>query len=149
MAQQEPHPAVRLAEIARATRYPLDAFHFVRRGLDHTVTRIHKDPAKLSEQDRHVSGQQLCQGLRQFALEEYGHLAKMMLNRWNIYRTDDFGQIVFAMVNGGLMQATERDSIDDFVDGFDFDEGLCWSIPVDQVPLEDWAGESVEQAQEA
>ena len=126
-----------LAEIAARTRYPLDAFHFVRRGLDYAVHRIHKNPEDMPEPDRHVTGQQLTAGLREFAIEQYGQLALPMLRRWNIHRTEDFGRIVFAMVEGGLMQATERDSIRDFDDGFDFDQSFQSPIPVEDIPLDE------------
>jgi uncharacterized repeat protein (TIGR04138 family) len=125
-----------LAQIAAATRYPIDAFHFVRRGLDFTVHRIHANPEQLSDAERHVSGQQLSTGLRDFALLQYGGMARIVLRRWNILRTEDFGRIVFAMVEGGLMQATQGDSIHDFDALFDFDKAFESPIPVDRVPPE-------------
>jgi uncharacterized repeat protein (TIGR04138 family) len=129
-------PQQTLQEVAAQTRYPLGAFHFVRRGLDYTVHQAHGDAEALDEADRHVDGQQLCRGLRDFAIEQYGRLARTVLHRWNIYRTEDFGRIVFAMVDAGLMQATESDSVEDFEGGFDFDEAFAVGIPVDRVPLE-------------
>lgn len=127
-----------LKEIAAATRYPIDAFQFVRRGLDFTVRRCHEHPEMLAEGERHVSGNQLSLGLRDFAIEQYGLLAGLMLRRWRITGTEDFGQIVFSMVNGGMMQASPSDSLDDFRDGFDFAEAFNGiEIPVDQIPLDD------------
>lgn len=134
-----------LHEIARSTRYPLDAFHFIRRGLDHTVRHIHANPEELTERERHVSGRQLSEGLRDFAIEQYGGLALMILRRWRIRRTEDFGRIVFAMVDGGLMQATEGDSIRDFDAVFDFDDAFNIPIPLDHVPVEGFEPDSVEQ----
>ena len=139
--QPEQHKS--LAEIAVTTRYPLDAFHFVRRGLDYTVHRCHKNPEELPEGQRHVSGRQLSEGLRDYAIEQYGLLAGMMLKRWRICRTEDFGQIVFSMVNGGLMQASPSDSLDDFADGFDFAGTFSdVRIAVDHIPIEDPAHKS-------
>jgi uncharacterized repeat protein (TIGR04138 family) len=135
-----------LQEIAAETRYPIDAFHFVRRGLDFTVHRIHANPEQLSDAERHVSGQQLSMGLRDFAIEHYGLMAKTVLRRWNITRTEDFGRIVFAMVNGGLMQATEQDSIRDFEAVFDFDDAFSRTIPLDRVPVEGFQPDPVEHA---
>lgn len=136
LLMEEPH-AKPLHEIAAGTRYPLDAFQFVRRGLDFTVHRCHEKPEQLSEAERHVSGEQLCTGLRDFALEQYGRLARTVLGRWRINATEDFGQIVFAMVEGGMMQTTERDTLRDFENVFSFDESFDPPIPVDQVPLDD------------
>jgi len=125
-----------LYDIAAATRYPLDAFHFVRCGLDFTVRRMHADPEMLEEAERHVTGKDLCEGLRDFAIQQYGCMARMMLRRWNVNRTEDFGHIVFAMVEADLMQATDEDSISDFSGGYDFDDAFDVVIPVDEVEAE-------------
>ena len=81
----EPEPK-NLTEIAASTRYSIDAFHFVRRGLDFTVHRVHSNPEQLPEGQRHVDGAQLSEGLREFAIEQYGPLARMVLSRWKIDR---------------------------------------------------------------
>jgi len=123
-----------LIKIAEDAGYPVDAFLFVQRGLDFTVKGIHGDepeqtPYEDLEEDeipssRHVSGQQLCLGLRDFAKREYGLLARGVLARWNINQSEDFGRIVFAMVEGGLMHKTDEDTIEDFMDVFSFDEAF-------------------------
>lgn len=123
-----------LKELAHRTRYPVDAFHFIRHGLDFTVHRTHKNPQRLPESKRHVTGRQLCEGLREYALEQYGLMARTVLRRWNIARTDDFGRIVFSMVEAGLMQATSHDSIRDFESVYSFDEALEPGIRLDRVP---------------
>lgn len=125
-----------LQEVAAQTRYPMDAFHFIRRGLDFTVTRAHAHPEQVPEEQRHVSGRQLSEGLRDFAVEQYGLLARTVLQRWRITRTADFGQIVFSMVEGGLMQATEHDSARDFDGVFDFAEAFGFDIPLNRIPRE-------------
>ena len=134
-----------LREAAARTRYPLDAFHFVRRGLDYTVHQAHPQPEKLSEKERHVSGDQLSRGLRDFAIEQYGHMARTVLRRWRINRTEDFGRIVFAMVEAGLMQATETDTMRDFDTVFDMDEAMRSPIPLDRVPTEGFEHDTVGQ----
>ncbi|MHC4994360.1 MAG: Minf_1886 family protein, partial [Planctomycetota bacterium] len=131
MEEQEPKS---LKQIAEGTKYPVDAFHFLRRGLDHTVHGVHQNPEQMSEQERHVSGQQLSEGLRDFAIQQYGPLARTVLRRWNINRTEDFGHIVFAMVEGGLMQATEEDSVTDFDSIYDLDDALRVQISLENVP---------------
>jgi len=137
-------PVTTLQDIAAQTRYPVDAFQFVRRGLEFTVQRIHENPELLDEADRHVDGKQLSEGLRDFALQQYGRLARLMMRRWNINRTEDFGHIVFAMVDGGLMQATDNDSIRDFEDGFSFEDGFRVGVDVDHVEHEQAASDAVE-----
>ncbi|MBX3355241.1 MAG: hypothetical protein KF724_06045 [Phycisphaeraceae bacterium] len=110
-------------EICRAAGpYPRDAFDFVRQGLAHTVSTCRPDGPEAPNGGRHVSGQQLCMGLRDFAILKYGLMAPAVLAHWNIARTDDFGRIVFAMIDAGMMSKTPQDSIDDFRAVYDFAE---------------------------
>src|SRR5262245_38885647 len=87
--------------------YPIEAFNFVREGLTFTSQRLHRDPESMPEVDRHISGQQLCLGLRDYAIEQYGLMAPVVLSHWHVGRTDDFGRIVFAMISEGLMTKTD------------------------------------------
>jgi len=103
--------------------YPPAAYDFVREGLSHTVGMVHANAAP-DDESRHVSGQQLCLGLRDFAIKQYGMLAKTVLNRWGVNRTEDFGNIVFAMIDAGLMRKTDEDDIEDFRSVFDFDDAF-------------------------
>ncbi|MBL4701254.1 MAG: hypothetical protein JKX85_08340 [Phycisphaeraceae bacterium] len=135
-------------EIAQKTRYPVDAFIFIQRGLDHTVRNIHgqtpeaqtqaptqaspgtpKDEESLS---RHISGQQLCEGLRKFAVQQYGLMARTVLRRFKIYHTEDFGHLVFAMVNAGLMRKTDEDTLADFTAVYDFSEAFGTELQLSQ-----------------
>jgi len=109
--------------------YPPQAFVFVQEGLRHTVSTIFGDDGESDDEglgslegERHVSGQQLCLGLRDFAQREFGLLARTVLESWGVRRTEDFGNIVFAMVNAGLMRKTDEDQLIDFEDVFDFEE---------------------------
>lgn len=108
--------------------YPREALDFVREGLAYTVARIHENPQLMSELDRHVSGQQLCLGLRDLALERWGMMASTVLVSWNLRRTDDFGRIVFAMIDHGVMSKTPQDTLADFRAVYDFDEAFSPSI---------------------
>lgn len=118
-----------LMQLSAVTKYPMDAFIFVQRGLDHTVKRVHGESKPSAEPiSRHVSGQQLCQGLREYALEQYGLLARTVLARWRIVNSEDFGHIVFALVDAGLMQKTAEDSIEDFTGVYEFSEAFRHSV---------------------
>lgn len=110
-----------LMRMVRTTKYPLEAFLFVQRGLDYTVRRVHGEPSPHDEPaSRHVTGRDLCLGLRDFAIEQYGLLARSVLRRWRIYTCEDFGRIVFAMIDAGLMQRTDEDTLEDFCGVYDF-----------------------------
>ncbi len=128
--QQQPEAPLTIDWEALATStgpYPVDAFHFVREGLSFAAQKVHESTDDLAEQDRHITGQQLCLGLREFAIECYGMLAPAVLSHWRIHRTDDFGRIVFAMVNRGVLSKTSDDTIDDFRNVYDFHEAFSVS----------------------
>ena len=125
-------PPSDLLELVKNTKYPLAAFLFVQRGLDFTVRRMHgdideeearsDDEAKIAS--RHVTGQDLCHGLRDFAIDQYGLLARTVLRRYRINSCEDFGHIVYAMVDAGLMRKRDEDRYEDFVDVYDFAEAF-------------------------
>ena len=97
-------------------RYNVDAYHFVREGLDFTVKSL-RSP-------RHVNGGELLNGIREYALEEYGPMAKRVLAEWGITCCTDIGCIVFNLVNVGLLGKTEDDSLEDFEKGYDFNDAF-------------------------
>jgi uncharacterized repeat protein (TIGR04138 family) len=103
-----------LEEIARADgRYSPAAFKFVYDGLGYTIRNASREP-------RHVSGQMLCEGLRQAALDKYGRLALLVLHSWGIRATRDFGEIVYTLIRHEWMSAQPTDTIDDFNAVYDF-----------------------------
>ena len=117
----EPSPLKSLDEIVEMIGlYPREAYKFVQAGLAHTVDQLHAETAYDPEANHHVTGQQLCEGLREFALKEWGLLAHTVLKRWNITTTYDFGRIVFAMVEHGHMKKTDDDTVEDFRNVYDF-----------------------------
>lgn len=109
-------------EIVRADgRYDRDAYYFVREGLDFTIKMLKKDSRGAG---RHVSGQELLDGLRRYALDQFGPMAKTVFGYWGIKRCEDFGEIVFQMVDKGVLGKTEQDTREDFKGGYDFDEAF-------------------------
>lgn len=79
---------------------------------------------------RHLTGQELCEAIRQYALEQYGYMAKTVLNSWGVTCTGDFGEIVFNLIRVGQMRKTEHDRREHFDDVFDFEEGLTQSFRI-------------------
>jgi uncharacterized repeat protein (TIGR04138 family) len=115
--------------------YPADAFRFVEEGLSYAAMQIHGKlppgkPALLAS--RHITGQQLCEGLRRYALLNWGLLAQTVLRRWNVTGTLDFGRIVFALIDAGRMQKTEHDNLEDFRDVFDFNSAFASDYRIEQ-----------------
>jgi uncharacterized repeat protein (TIGR04138 family) len=71
---------------------------------------------------RHVTGQELVSGIKDFALASFGAMGRSVFEQWGITDTKDFGRIVFSLVAASLMSKTETDKLEDFADGFDFGE---------------------------
>jgi uncharacterized repeat protein (TIGR04138 family) len=109
----------------KAGPYPTEAYLFVRDGLAHTMKIVYGTDEPAPEESRHVSGQQLCLGLKDYAQARYGLLARTVLDKWHVRKTDDFGKIVFAMIDAGLIRRTQDDSIEDFRGVFDFGEAFA------------------------
>jgi uncharacterized repeat protein (TIGR04138 family) len=109
--------------LGRDNRYDRDSYYFVREGLDFTLKLLKKQHHSQASH-RHVSGQELLEGLRRYALDQFGPMAKTVLDYWGVRRCEDFGEIVFNMVEKGILGKTEQDSREDFRGGFDFDEAF-------------------------
>jgi uncharacterized repeat protein (TIGR04138 family) len=104
------------------TRYESGAYTFMRHALDHTLGQIREQENR--DRHRHVTGQELCEGIRDFALEQYGPMALTLLQQWGIRGTEDFGQIVFNLVEYGIFGKTDSDSLQDFDQVYDFDQAF-------------------------
>ncbi len=117
-------------------RYRLEAYHFVRHGVSlecRKVGDLHP------EGNPHISGRQLAEAMRELAIKQFGALALDVLAEWGIHRTEDFGAIVFNLVNANLLGASENDSIDDFAAVYDFCDAFlhpfaCPAPPAEGLP---------------
>lgn len=109
--------------LLRDNRYDRDAYYFVREGLDVTLKMLKKQHHTQAAQ-RHVSGQELLEGLRRHALDQFGPMAMTVLDHWGVRKCEDFGEIVFNMVERGILGKTDKDSREDFRGGFDFEEAF-------------------------
>jgi uncharacterized repeat protein (TIGR04138 family) len=97
--------------MAHNPRYRPDAYLFVCEGVNYTCERLGGR--------RDVTGRELTEGLCDLAVEQYGYLAPTVLKHWGISSTEDFGEIVFTLVEHGLLGKNARDSKADFKDIFD------------------------------
>jgi uncharacterized repeat protein (TIGR04138 family) len=107
--------------VAKDPRYLSDGYFFLREALDHTQKIVGK--AKKGE-IRHVTGQELLSGIREYALSQYGPMTLTVLEEWGIHSCEDFGEMVFNMVANNLLAKTEKDSREDFKDGYSFDDAF-------------------------
>jgi uncharacterized repeat protein (TIGR04138 family) len=85
-----------------------------------------KDPGELSSEKktRHVSGSQLCEAMKRYAQEQYGYMAKVVLNSWGFHSTSDFGEVVYNLIEAGILKKSDSDRRRDFDDVFDFNEAF-------------------------
>lgn len=101
-------------------RYPPAAYQFLHEALVYTAEQRHGE-IEDTEQARHVSGAELCEGARLVAQRRWGLLAPCVLRAWNIHRTRDFGEMVFLQIELGLMGRQDSDMIEDFDDVYEFE----------------------------
>ena len=80
----------------------------------------------MPREQRHVSGRDLLYGISEYTLDQFGPLSRTVLERWGVLETRDFGEIVFILVDNNMMSKTDEDSIEDFIDVFDFADELDW-----------------------
>jgi uncharacterized repeat protein (TIGR04138 family) len=102
-------------------RFHRDAYVFVREALDYTQKQISKSN---KNKVRHVTGVELLQGIRGYALYEYGPMAQYVLQEWGIQSCEDVGAIVFNMVDANLLDKTDNDSQADFRSVYSFEEAF-------------------------
>lgn len=120
------------AGILRDGRYPPAAFEFLHRGILATADRVYGPVG--ATQTRDVSGRQICEGLRDLALAQWGPLARLVLSRWNIRGTRDFGEMVFLLGDLGVLRLQRSDQITDFDHVYDFRDAFThYAISTDAI----------------
>ncbi len=116
----------------RDRRYHPYAYAFVRRCVSRVCKRLESGPGR-----RHIGAHDLLEGVRELASEEFGRLAKGVLNDWGVHRTEDIGEIVFNMFDVGLLGRSARDKRSDFAGGYDFQAAFVDAYPL-PTDLGDW-----------
>jgi uncharacterized repeat protein (TIGR04138 family) len=108
--------------IAADPRFPSDAYDFVRDAVSYTTRKLQAADAEAPR--RHISGQELLEGIRDLALRQFGPLAIDVFTEWHVRCGEDFGSIVFNLVNHSLLGASDEDSPADFANGYDFQDAF-------------------------
>ncbi len=109
--------------IARDPRFERDAYLFVRDALEFTTKQL-KKRAHASPSECHVSSQQLLEGIRQYALQQYGPMVPTVFEHWRVRSCEDIGAIVFNLIEAREFGKSEHDTIEDFRRGFSFQEAF-------------------------
>jgi uncharacterized repeat protein (TIGR04138 family) len=141
------HPLAKL--LKNDKRYKFEAYAFVFESLnyaqekmglgqEHSTEEEEAPPVTKSKEgrkvERHMTGQQLCEAIRQYALEQFGLMAKAVLNSWGVHNTGDIGNIVFNLIEIGQMRKTKQDTREDFDNVFDFDAALVRDFKIAPQP---------------
>lgn len=111
------HPIIELLQ--QDLRYHIEAYQFVREALAYAQETL-KMPRQGAEGEHHITGQQLCEAIRQYALDQYGYMALTVLNNWGVHRTGDFGEIVYNLIRIKHMKKSDSDRREDFDDVYEF-----------------------------
>lgn len=105
----------------RNPRFHGKAYLFLLSALHHAMEEL--------PEPRHITGAELAEGVRSLALRQFGPLARTVLEHWGIHSTEDMGEVVFALVEAGVLVKEEEDRIEDFRGIFDFEEAFERSYP--------------------
>ena len=112
-------------------RYPIDAYVFVHEALNFASESLElgsvaeSDEAQRPESmpvKKHLTGQELCEAIRMYALNQFGYMAKIVLKSWGVTTTSCFGDIVYNLISIGRMEKSRNDKRDHFDDVYDFNE---------------------------
>jgi uncharacterized repeat protein (TIGR04138 family) len=104
--------------VQRDPRYARAAYFFIHLAVLHSVEQV----AKAEKRSRHISGQELLEGIRQFAIEQFGPLVLLVFHYWRIRCSRDIGEIVFLLAEEGILGVSDEDSIEDFENVYDFQD---------------------------
>lgn len=118
--------------VSQDCRYPVEAYQFIREAMafaDDTLelneysfdSGSSEDPIAVQSQERHLTGQQLCEAIRHYSMNQFGYMARIVLKNWGIESTSHFGDIVYNMIDAGIMKKSTRDRRFHFDDIFSFD----------------------------
>lgn len=117
--------------VSQDLRYDRDAYHFLREALEFTV----KQRKKARETSDHVTGQQLLEGIRQYALKEFGPMTPTVFEYWGVRRCEDFGEMVYNFIRAGIFGKTDTDSIEDFHGSYTFHEAFVLPYLPEKTPI--------------
>ena len=113
--------------------YHRNAYDFLFEALRYTQETLDRGVVTdgVSEDSAHISGKELLEGVRQLAIEKYGLLTQTVFRYWGVNSTEDFGRIVFDLIERGEMRKTERDQLGDFVDIYQFQKAFDEDYEID------------------
>lgn len=119
--------------LQRDRRFAPDAYEFIREALAYAQDVLEmggKIDSGSGEAEQHLTGQELCEAVRRLALDQFGLMARTVLNNWGIHSTRDIGDIVYNLIELGVMRKSRHDRREDFYDVYDFEEAFDRSFEI-------------------
>jgi uncharacterized repeat protein (TIGR04138 family) len=127
--------------LKRDKRFDPHAYFFLKEALDFTLKRVAEDNGGHA---RHVTGPELLEGFRDFALEQFGPMASTLMREWGVRKCQDVGDMVFHLIEEQVFGKQDSDSREDFSGIFDLEESLVKPFLPKRATLH--AGERVRKA---
>jgi uncharacterized repeat protein (TIGR04138 family) len=116
-------------------RYHQDAYRFVFDALQHSQEQLKRPrPRDPDDPHAHITGQELCAGIRELAIKRFGLMARTVFQHWGVTSTTDFGRSVFELIDRGEMRKTDRDTLDDFVGVYEFEDAFDRGYAINTAP---------------
>ena len=100
-------------------RYDMEAYYFMRDALGYATKKYER-----TGPNRHVTGVELSEAIREYAIREFGPITFLVLTDWGLFKTSDFGEIVYNLINEGVFGKSESDRKSDFDNVFDFEKAF-------------------------
>lgn len=120
------------SKVTVPNRFHPQAYQFVFEALQFTQKRLHRQNAGgPDDEEAHISGPELLEGIRELALERFGFLTNSVFHEWGVHTTEDFGRMVFELIERGEMRKTERDRLSDFYGVYEFEIAFDRDYKVD------------------
>ena len=93
-------------------RYSPDSYEFISDAVTYTVKKLER--SKKPRGERHVDGRELVKGVAEYAVEQFGPLAKSVLSDWGLTTGISIGNVVYSLIGENLLYASDDDRLDDF-----------------------------------
>lgn len=114
MTDEPEDPLTRI--IRRDPRYARAAYDFVREALRKKIEDM--------GEERHLTARQLLESIRIVGRESFGPLARTVFEHWGVRTTEDFGNVVFNLIDEEEMGKTDDDHISDFAAVYEFEDAF-------------------------
>lgn len=116
----------KIEKIGRNEVYDIEAYAFILEALHQVVSKLDKP--------RHISGTELLQGIKDYAIKQFGSFTLQVFHHWGVRSTEDFGRMVFDLVDAELLRKQPEDKLEDFMNIYRFEDVFLKTLQFEDVP---------------